>query len=146
MQVRSVVSAMTALLLLLSLDQVDANPSAPTTGADICRPPASNWRPQGSESSELQWYNALEAAPDRLLWNDTPISDKELAKRLSQASRHPFGGMVLIIAPSLPCDQVIALRSAISRKMKCGRERICVEYSANEWQATRPPTQPATKK
>jgi len=111
-----------------------------------CQPSPSAWMPKGSQSSELMWSNAITIDVDKLMWNGNHVSNREFKRLLAGAASNPFGGIVLIVGPSVPCNQVDEFRRTITEDMKCGPDRICVEYSAQAWQETLPPPLPSKRR
>ncbi len=143
MKIYAALSVTVALLLCQDINHARANSSLPTYSENKCLPSALGWMPQGSQSGELMWFNAIEVTPGQAMWNGNHVSNDNLRNLLTNASRNHFGSMVLIIDPSLTCEEVNELRDVVTEKMKCGPERICVEYSTVEWRATLPPLPPA---
>ena len=122
--------------------EAEANPNYQRYGQNKCLPFEPNWLPQGSQFGELMWFNALNVKPTGLTWNEHRVSEISFQQKIAKAGRMPFGGFVFIVDLSAPCTKVDALRRIITRTLKCGAHRICVEYSTPEWEETRLPSSP----
>ncbi|WP_395328185.1 hypothetical protein WBP06_12585 [Novosphingobium sp. BL-8H] len=140
---KSALFAMAALVLIAGCNPTAQNSPVATYSKGKCSPGQANWMPKGSQSGELMWSNAINIEPGQLEWNGNPVTNGQLKHLLAEAAHNPFGGMVLVVGPSVPCDQVDEFRRTITASMKCGKGRICVEYSTDEWQATQPPPLPS---
>jgi len=100
-----------------------------------------DWRAQGAEFGELMAHNLLEVGPQRIRWNQVPISDATLHQYLAVVhDLNPVPALVVVFDSQTACDVVRNMRTQIEASMHCQEPgRVCVEYSAGEWSRLKPP-------
>ncbi len=111
-----------------------------------CGDNTAGWQPQRSQYGEMLWFNLVKINQQTVEWNGSTVERNTLKRYLKRAARNRFGGLVLVLDSSLPCDRIERLRRALTEQFKCSPNRICVEYSTEEWleeeRAMTPPPAP----
>jgi hypothetical protein len=127
-------ASLTPIMLLASKSPI-GQPVRPAIYAQNSCGGLSSWNNLHAENGELViMFNRLSISAATINWNGIAIDRNTLGDLLKAVRRlSPEPVTALIIKPQADCINVLAVRRMMNKHLLCSAEKMCVEYSEQDW-------------